>query len=189
MSKINKKIRSLRYDFTKSELYEKNVDKNPFLQFEKWFEEAMESEQPDTNAFTLATSSAEGVPSARILLLRGFSQAGFEFYTNYHSRKANDIENNPNGCILFFWNKLQRQVRIEGKIEKITGAASDEYFKSRPKDSRIGAWASTQSKVIPSRLYLEEQAKKFTEQYLTEVFNQPQILSLQDQRIRSIQSF
>jgi pyridoxamine 5'-phosphate oxidase len=146
-------------------LSEADVDPNPLKQFEKWFAEALDAGVPETDAMTLATASADATPDARIVLLKSFDQRGFVFYTNYRSRKAREINQNEKACLLFYWLPLKRQVRIEGTVERAADKDSDEYFRSRPLGSRIGAWASEQSEVIPNREVLEsrfaELAQKF----------------------------
>lgn len=131
------------------------MSNDPFAQFGEWFERAQNSGFVEPNAMTLATADANGRPSARTILLRGWDQNGFTFYTNYESRKGNDIAANPHVALLFFWDKLSRQIRIEGSIEKIAVDASDAYFRSRPRGHRLGAWVSAQSRPISGRDELE----------------------------------
>jgi pyridoxamine 5'-phosphate oxidase len=133
------------------------VEKDPFVQFGIWWDEALRAEIDEVNAMTLATVSAGDKPSARIVLLKGYDSKGFVFYTNYQSRKGRDLEQYPHASLLFFWKELERQVRIDGPCEKVSEAESDEYFLSRPEGSRIGAWASPQSQVISSRDVLDQQ--------------------------------
>jgi pyridoxamine 5'-phosphate oxidase len=149
-------IKKLRYEFSKEELTENMVHKNPVEQFRTWFKEAMESKIPDPTAFVLATATTGGKPSARVLLLKDFDENGFVFYTNYKSRKGKEIEKTPFGAMTFFWHELQRQVRIEGKIKKHSEKESDNYFKTRPHQSKIGAWASPQSKVVENKETLDK---------------------------------
>ena len=146
----------MRQDYTKHTLEEKDVNSNPVLQFEKWFNEAVDAKLEEPYAMTLATTDREGKPAARIVLMRGFDEKGFTFYTNYASRKGHDIMENPNAALLFFWQGLERQVRIEGTLIKLSAEESDDYFASRPFESRLGAWTSEQSKVIESRKVLDE---------------------------------
>lgn len=155
----------LRQEYIAEEFDVKDCDLSPFAQFEKWFAEVMTLDIPDPNAFILCTSSKEGKPSSRIMLLKGVDDKGFVFYTNYLSRKSKEILENPNAAFLFFFKELHRQVRIEGKLEKVSREESEEYFKSRPLESRIGAWASIQSSVISGRQELEDKVKKYTEDY------------------------
>lgn len=124
---------------------------NPYDKFDEWFQKAVKSEPADPNAMTLATSSAAGQPSARTVLMKSFDESGFVFYTNYNSRKARDFLQNPQAALLFYWKSLERQVRIEGRVEKVTAAQSDEYFATRPELSQLGAWASAQSEPLDSR--------------------------------------
>jgi pyridoxamine 5'-phosphate oxidase len=139
----------------KESLSENQVDQNPFRQFDLWWEEAMKAEIDEVNAMTLATVSPDGKPSARIVLLKGYDDYGFVFFTNYESKKGKELYENPQATLLFFWKELERQVRIEGTCEKVSEAESDAYFYSRPEGSRIGAWASPQSEVIASRDILD----------------------------------
>ncbi len=131
-------------------------DKNPILLFGKWFREATESDIPDPTVMSLATAGRDGSPSVRIVLLKEFDERGFAFYTNYRSRKALQLEENPRAAMVIHWSPLGRQVRIEGRVEKITAEESDRYFSSRPRGSQLGAWASNQSSVIPTRPRLEK---------------------------------
>lgn len=154
-------IADMRKDYKLASLDEKNVSHNPIAQFEKWFNEAVNAEVLEPTAMTLATASIQsnGVvrPSARIVLLKGYDANGFVFFTNYKSHKALALASNNSAGLLFHWKELERQVRIEGKVEKVSESESDEYFTSRPLLSRLGAWASQQSEVITSREQLEKQ--------------------------------
>lgn len=138
-------VADMRQSYEKNTLLEENAAASPFKQFDLWFNEAVTAQVPEPTAMTLATSSAEGHPSARIVLLKGFNDKGFVFFTNYLSRKGQDLATQPWASLLFFWQSLERQVRIDGQIHKISDAESDAYFHSRPLGSRIGAWASAQS--------------------------------------------
>ncbi|MCW3101723.1 MAG: Pyridoxamine 5-phosphate oxidase [Bacteroidetes bacterium] len=173
MDDIRNYINSLRHDFLKESLDEKDVHKNPVTQFSKWFREAVDAKVNEPNAMSLSTVSAEGKPSSRIVLLRNFDESGFVFYTNYTSRKGEEIMANPNAALLFFWPELERQVRIEGVLKKQTEADSDLYFNSRPRGSRLGAWTSTQSKVIANRTVLDEEYAKLDKKYRGEVPRPP----------------
>lgn len=166
-------INTLRHDFAKQSLDEKDVNQDAVLQFEKWFKEAVDSKVLEPNTMTLATATAEGKPSARIVLLRNFNENGFVFYTNYVSRKGNEILENPNCALLFFWPELERQVRIEGVLSKQTSEESDMYFNSRPRTSKLGAWTSAQSKVIESRKVLDEEYEKLSVKYPDEQVPRP----------------
>jgi pyridoxamine 5'-phosphate oxidase len=153
-------IADIRKNYSQQTLLESDADKNPILQFSKWWNEAIASEIDEVNAMTLATASADGMPSARIVLLKGFTDEGFVFFTNYESFKGQQMAENPKACLVFFWKELERQVRITGLIQKVSAAESDAYFISRPKGSQVGAWASPQSRVIESRDWLDNQYKK-----------------------------
>lgn len=158
-------INKLRYDFSIGTLDESVVDVNAIVQFEKWFEDAVNAKVPDANAMVLSTATSDGKPSARVLLLRNFNESGFVFYSNYHSKKSMDMEQNPFAAITFFWQSLQRQVRIEGIVEKQSAAESDIYFNSRPRGSKMGAWVSPQSNVIPGRSYIDDKLAEFEKKF------------------------
>ncbi len=163
--KMNKQIADIRKDYIKQTLLEKDVDHDPFIQFNKWWDEAIKSELDEINAITLATATLNGVPSARIVLLKSVSEHGFVFFTNYNSQKGKELLENPKAALVFFWKELERQIRISGKVEKVSSGESDEYFASRPAGSRIGAWASPQSSVIISREIIEENTIKFGQKF------------------------
>jgi pyridoxamine 5'-phosphate oxidase len=158
-------IENLRQEYKAKSLTEKEVSKNPITQFEKWFKEAMLSDLLEPNIMTLATASPDGKPSARMVLLKGFDQKGFIFYSNYLSRKGKELAKNPHASLVFYWHELERQVRIEGTIEKLGKEESERYFHSRPKDSQIGALVSPQSQEIASRKELEEKWLELEEKY------------------------
>ncbi|MFZ9660239.1 MAG: pyridoxamine 5'-phosphate oxidase [Chitinophagaceae bacterium] len=151
-------IADIRTEYKLATLSEDEVAINPIEQFARWWEEAINSEIPEVNAMTLSTASKLGRPSSRIVLLKGYDEQGFVFFTNYESRKGQDIAENPNVSLLFFWKELERQIRIDGTVTKVTVEESDEYFASRPKGSKIGAWASPQSQVIATRHLLEKRS-------------------------------
>lgn len=151
-------IARLRTDYMKGALDEEHADPNPMRQFARWWDEASRSMLREANAMTLATASVDGTPSARTVLLKGYDDDGFVFYTNYDSRKGRELAANPRAALLFFWAELERQVRIEGTVERVAAAESDEYYRSRPLASRIGAWASPQSEPIPSKAWLMARA-------------------------------
>ncbi len=153
-------IADIRKEYKLQTLSEKDVHKNAFSQFDKWWQEAIHSGLDEVNAMTLATASADGMPDARIVLLKGFDENGFVFFTNYHSAKGQQLLENPRASLVFFWAALERQVRISGLVSLASSKVSDEYFNSRPEGSRIGAWASPQSDVIESREWLEENEKE-----------------------------
>jgi pyridoxamine 5'-phosphate oxidase len=164
---MNKTIADIRKDYTAETLLEEDAEANPFAQFKKWWEAALVSDILEPNAMTLATASADGLPSARIVLLKGFDESGFVFYTNYKSYKGLQLEENPKACLVFFWKELERQVRITGLVQKLAGDKSDDYYRSRPAGSRMGAWASPQSQVIKNRAWLEEEFEKRTKEFHT----------------------
>jgi pyridoxamine 5'-phosphate oxidase len=157
---MHNNIADIRRDYSHKSLSEGDVDANAIRQFGKWWREAVSSKIDEVNAMTLATASIDALPSARIVLLKEFNEKGFVFFSNYESYKAQQLAENPKACLVFFWKELERQVRITGLIEKINSKQSDEYFQSRPESSRIGAWASPQSRVIEDRQWLDE---KFNE--------------------------
>lgn len=144
-------IADLREEYDHDVLRRDDTAENPIDQFRSWFEDALESDIAEPNAMTLATATANGRPSARIVLLKGIEDDGFIFYTNYNSRKGSELTQNPWAALVFWWEPLQRQVRIEGEVERVPPETSDEYFESRPRGSQIGAWASPQSHVIENR--------------------------------------
>jgi len=158
-------IADIRKDYALRRLDETDVDGDPFKQFHAWLKEALEAQVPEPTAMTLATVDTEGSPSARIMLLKALDGRGFVFYTNYESRKGQELAARQRAALTFFWKELERQVRIEGTVEKVSAAESDEYFASRPLGSRIGAWASTQSATIASRPWLEARVKAAEAQY------------------------
>lgn len=153
-------IADLRKDYTQATLDEADALANPFDFFKLWFDQALKADLPEPNAMTLATVNAQGKPSARIVLIKGLDERGITFFTNYESRKGQELAQNPNAAILFHWTELERQVRIEGRIEKCSPEESDAYYLSRPAGSRLGAWASPQSAVIESRQALEARVQQ-----------------------------
>jgi pyridoxamine 5'-phosphate oxidase len=154
-----------RKDHNRSRLLEEDVDPDPIRQFLAWYEDASQSGVAESNAMALATATPDGRPSVRMVLLRGVDERGFTFFTNYESRKAREIEANPRAAFVFFWHELERQVRVEGRIERASAAESDDYFRSRPKGARLGAWASPQSDVVASRDVLEARFRGLEDQY------------------------
>ncbi|HWE39738.1 MAG TPA: pyridoxamine 5'-phosphate oxidase [Isosphaeraceae bacterium] len=149
-------LADLRREYALHGLSEGDVDPDPIRQFARWFEQAWKAALPEPNAMTLATATPDGRPSARIVLLKGFDELGFCFFTSYEGRKARELAVNPRAALVLYWAELERQVRIEGTVEPVTAAESDDYFRSRPMGSRLGAWASPQSEVIAGREALEE---------------------------------
>lgn len=159
---MEKSIADMRQEYSQQRLSEKDVVADPILQFKKWWEHAVAAKLNEPNAMILATASKEAVPSARIVLLKDFSEKGFVFFTNYDSYKGQQLSENPKACLVFFWEELERQVRITGLVFKLPAIESDEYFNSRPEASRIGAWASPQSQVIANRNWLDERFKELS---------------------------
>jgi pyridoxamine 5'-phosphate oxidase len=158
-------IADIRQDYKKNALAEADMVANPFEQFKKWWDEALASKIDEVNAMTLATVNALGKPSARIVLLKGLKEDGFEFFTNYESDKAKEMAANEHVALVFFWKELERQIRIEGIVSKTSEAVSDTYFLSRPKESQIGAWSSPQSSVIKDRSILEENVNNIRKKF------------------------
>jgi pyridoxamine 5'-phosphate oxidase len=155
----------VRKEYSRHALSETDVDLNPFVQFNRWLDEALTSRLPEPNAMALATATGEGKPSVRMVLLKGYDDRGFVFFTNYEGRKSSELLKNPNAALLFYWSELERQVRIEGTVEKTSRQESEEYFNTRPLESRLGAWASRQSEVIPGRSDLERKVSDLKERY------------------------
>lgn len=171
MTKVD--IAKLRSEYSLKSLNESDVKKDPFEQFDIWLNEAIDSKLPEPNAMTLATSTFEGKPSARVVLLKQFNKQGFSFFTNYESRKAKNLLQNPYAALVFFWAELERQIRIEGQVSKVSSKESDNYFRTRPEGSKIGAWASPQSNVIPNRKYLENLKSDFEEEFQNRLIKRP----------------
>jgi pyridoxamine 5'-phosphate oxidase len=167
-------IADIRKNYSQKKLSEKKADANPMKQFAKWWKQAVDSKIDEVNAMTLATASSEGVPSARIVLLKGVDETGFVFFTNYDSYKGQQLAENPKACLVFFWKELERQVRITGLVEKITKASNDEYFYSRPVASQVGAIASPQSQVIESRDWLDTHYKDLKKQLKDKTIQRPE---------------
>lgn len=158
-------IAQLRQEYSQQVLRETDVAADPIEQFSAWFQQAVAAQVPQPNAMTLATVSPAGLPSARIVLLNGLDERGFIFYTHYRSRKGQELAANPHAALVFLWHELERQVRIEGQVERVAAALSDAYFQSRPRGSQLGAWASPQSQPIASREVLEAQFQGVSQQY------------------------
>ena len=159
-------IADLRKSYERAALSEDDSHPDPLQQFGRWFEEALNSELPEPNAMTLATVGSDLRPSTRVVLIKGYDERGIVWYTNYDSRKGRELAGNPFAALQFHWVELERVVRIEGRVERVSAEESDEYFHSRPLDSRIGAWASPQSQVIPGRTLLVTNAAKYGAQFL-----------------------
>jgi len=149
-------VADLRQEYMRSGLSEAQADRDPLRQFESWFQEALRARLPLPNAMTLATASAAGLPSARIVLLKGIESGGFVFYTNYFSRKGRELAARPAACAVFLWSELERQVRVDGAVEKVSGEESDAYYLTRPLGARLSAWASPQSERVADRSLLEK---------------------------------
>jgi pyridoxamine 5'-phosphate oxidase len=171
---VSTPIADIRKEYKLQTLSEKDIHKDPFGQFEKWWQEAIHSGVEEPNAMTLATASADAMPDARIVLLKGFDDRGFTFFTNYRSAKGQQLLENPRASLFFFWRELERQVRISGLASLSPSTVSDEYFKSRPEGSRIGAWASPQSETIESREWLEEKEKAYREEWTGRSIERPE---------------
>ena len=167
-------IASIRKNYAHSSLSEDDADKNAIMQFGKWWKEAVESQIVEVNAMTLATASTDGLPAARIVLLKGFSEKGFLFFTNYNSYKGKQLAENPKACLVFFWKELERQVRITGLVEKVTEEESDEYYYSRPRGSQLGAMVSPQSTIIESREWLEKRVVEQQERLGDSAYKRPE---------------
>ena len=155
----------MRVDYGKSALDERDAERDAIAQFDAWFADAENAKLPEPNAMTVATATADGVPSARIVLLKGFDERGFVFFTNYDSRKGQELAGNPRAAAVLFWQPLERQVRIEGTVEKVDRGESERYFATRPRASRLGAWASKQSEVIAAREDVERREKEFGDRF------------------------
>lgn len=166
-------IADIRTDYKQQSLSEKDVLPDPFWQFDKWWKEALHAEIPEANAMTLATASADAMPDARIVLLKGFDTRGFVFFTNYNSAKGEQLLENPRASLVFFWKELERQVRISGLVNLVSEKESDEYFNSRPVNSRIGAWTSPQSEVIADREWLDKKEKEIRAQFANSPIDRP----------------
>lgn len=166
-------IAGIRKEYKLQTLSEKDILQDPFEQFNKWWQEAINAGIDEPNAMTLATASADGMPDARIVLLKDLSEKGFAFYTNYNSAKGRQLEENPRAALVFFWKELERQVRISGLVSLAPEKMSDDYFNSRPEDSRIGALASPQSEPIESREWLEEKERKIRSEWAGKTITRP----------------
>ncbi len=158
-------FQKIRNEYDKDSLTEENSQKDPFKQFELWFNEALKLNLPEKNSMMLATINQEGHPTCRVVLLKSYSSSGFVFFTNYNSPKVNSLEKTNYASLLFFWPSLERQLRVEGQLTKTSEKESDEYFRTRPRGSQIAAWASKQSSPIESRKALEESYKKYELQF------------------------
>lgn len=158
-------LADLRTEYARQGLSEADAGPDPLALFHLWFGQALAASVPEPNAMTLATATPDGRPSARIVLLKACDDRGLTFFTNYRSRKGRELANNPHAAVVFFWHAVERQVRVEGVVEQVTPAESDDYFATRPADSRLGAWASDQSEVLPDRAELERRHREFMARY------------------------
>ncbi|WP_276503769.1 pyridoxamine 5'-phosphate oxidase [Terrimonas pollutisoli] len=166
-------IAGIRKTYSQKTLTEDSIDSNPIRQFDTWWQEAIDADIDEINAMTLATASVDGVPSARIVLLKGYSENGFIFFTNYDSYKGKQLLENPKACLVFFWKELERQIRITGLVEKVDENESDEYFHSRPVASQLGASISPQSAVIENREWLEKRYDEFEKKTGNNIIERP----------------
>jgi len=162
---LSRHVADLRKEYTRAGLSESEVAADPVEQFQRWFDEALAADLHEPNAMTVATATRDGRPSARVVLLKGFDRRGFVFYTNYEGRKGREIEENPRAALLFYWGELERQVRIEGPVSRTPEGESDSYYASRPRGSRLGAWASEQSRAVEGREVLEERVQALEAEY------------------------
>ena len=165
MEPLNNIISNLRVDYKQADLTETSVKPDPIHQFDDWFRNALDSKLPEPNAMTVASATKDGIPSARIALLKSFDESGFVFYTNYKSRKAKELDENPVAALVFFWVELERQVRVEGSVVKVSAMESAKYFLSRPYGSQIGAWVSHQSSIITARSLLEQKLNEMKQKF------------------------
>lgn len=166
-------IADIRKEYMLETLSESGAESNAIAQFDNWWQEAIKSAVEEANAMTLSTATRDGKPSARIVLLKDYDENGFVFFTNYESHKGKELADNPQACIVFFWKELERQVRVEGIVEKVSSEESDAYFFSRPAGSQVGAWASPQSKLIAGRKVIEDNVIKYSEQFEEESITRP----------------
>jgi pyridoxamine 5'-phosphate oxidase len=164
-SDVGRTVAALRRDYALMSLNEGDVDADPIVQFTRWFEQALAGEIAEPNAMTVATATRDGIPSARMVLLKGFDARGFVFYTNYESQKGRELAENPVAALVFHWVELHRQVRVAGAVERVSAEESDAYFQSRPRGSRLGAWVSHQSTVLTGREEIETRLAALTAQY------------------------
>ena len=162
---MDREVAALREEYTRTGLAEADVAADPVVQFRAWFRDALAADLHEPNAMTLATTTLDGRPSARVVLLKGYDERGFVFYTNYEGRKAVEIEANPTCSLLFYWGELERQVRIEGRASRLAGEESDAYFANRPRGSQLGAWASEQSRPVENKSVLKERVRALEDEY------------------------
>jgi len=160
-------LSDLRREYALAGLKESDLDPDPFKQFDSWFQQALAAGLPEPNAMTLATATPDGKPSARVVLLKAFDEHGFVFFTNYESQKGRELSANPLAALVCYWVELERQVRISGRVSRVSGEESETYFRSRPLGSQLGAWASHQGEVIVGRKTLEDRLEQLTQEYQT----------------------
>ncbi len=158
-------LSDLRKEYIRAGLDESDADADPIEQFRKWFDEALAADLHEPNAMTLATATPDGKPSARVVLLKGFDARGFVFYTNYEGRKGRELAENPRAALVFYWGELERQVRVEGRVWRVLEEESDAYYASRPRGSRLGTWASAQSRSVERRELVEERLRELEREY------------------------
>ena len=158
-------LSDLRREYALAGLKESDLDPSPFKQFDKWFQQALAAGLPEPNAMTLATATPDGKPSARVVLLKGFNEHGFVFFTNYESQKGRELSANPHAALVCYWIELERQVRISGRVSRVSAEESEDYFRSRPVGSQLGAWVSRQSQVVSGREILEDKLEELTQEY------------------------
>jgi pyridoxamine 5'-phosphate oxidase len=173
MNGLGRSISSIRTDYARASLSESDVLPDPFLQIRRWLDEAVRAEVPEPTAMALATATSQGLPSARMVLLKGIDETGFIFFTNLESRKGKELQQNPSAALLFFWAELERQIRIEGSVEQVEPAESDRYFSERPRESQLGAIASRQSSVLEDRTLLEEAMEKLRAEHIERPIPRP----------------
>jgi len=171
MKKVS--LAHVRREYRHEELVESKAPANPWVLFDRWFKAALKAQVLDVNALAVASVDRSGKPSNRIVLLKGFDDQGFVFFTNYESRKGQELRQKPFACLLFFWPQLSRQIRIDGKVTQVSAAESDAYFKTRPRGSQLGAWASPQSQVVPDRDFLERRMRSLEEQFAGKTIPRP----------------
>ena len=162
---MDREVAALRKEYTRAGLKEADMDPDPVAQFRVWFEKTIDADLHEPNAMILATATTDGKPSARTVLLKGYDERGFVFYTNYEGRKSDELEVNPMCALLFYWGELERQIRIEGRASRLSSEESDVYFAGRPRGSRLGAWASEQSRPVEDRSVLEERVRALEKEY------------------------
>lgn len=162
---VQPSLAELRWEYASETLHRADLHPDPLLQFRKWFDQAVESRIREPNAMTLSTAGEDGIPNSRTVLMKDYTSEGVTFFTNYESRKGRELKSTPGASLLFFWKELERQAQIRGRVTKTSEAESDEYFYSRPYESRIGAWASLQSRNIPDRDWLDRRVEEFEKKY------------------------